>query len=97
MIEIELNNVKKNFGLKNVLDGVSFEVKTGERISLIGENGSGKSTLIKIILGKDNDFSGEIKINPSVKIGYIPQEIKFQNESDTILEYFLKNFGGSET
>lgn len=37
MIEIELNNVKKNFGLKNVLDGVSFEVKTGERISLIGE------------------------------------------------------------
>jgi ABC transporter related len=83
--------------LKNVLDGVSFEVKKGERISRIGENGSGKSTLIKIILGKDNDFSGEIKINTSVKIGYIPQEIKFQNESDTILEYFLKNFGGSET
>lgn len=66
-------------------------------MQLKGKNGSGKSTLIKIILGKDNDFSGEIKINPSVKIGYIPQEIKFQNESDTILEYFLKNFGGSET
>lgn len=97
MIEIELNNVKKNYGLKNVLDGVNFEVKAGERISLIGENGSGKSTLIKIILGKDNDFSGEIKINPSVKIGYIPQEIKFDNESNTILEYFLENHGGSET
>mgnify|MGYP001024694873 FL=1 len=69
----------------------------GEKVQLKGKNGSGKSTLIKIILGKDNDFSGEIKINPSVKIGYIPQEIKFQNESDTILEYFLKNFGGSET
>ena len=38
MIEIEINNIKKNYGLKNVLDGVSFEVKTGERISLIGEN-----------------------------------------------------------
>ena len=33
MIEIELNNVKKNYGLKNVLDGVNFEVKTGERIN----------------------------------------------------------------
>ena len=49
MIEIELNNVKKNYGLKNILDGVNFEVKTGERISLIGENGSGKSTILKII------------------------------------------------
>ena len=57
MIEIELNNVKKNFGLKNVLDGVSFEVKTGERISLIGENGSGKSTILKIISGDEKqDF-----------------------------------------
>ena len=41
MIEIELNNVKKNYGLKNILDGINFEVKTGERIALIGENGSG--------------------------------------------------------
>ena len=57
MIEIELNNVKKNFGLKNVLNGVNFEVKTGERISLIGENGSGKSTILKIISGiEKQDF-----------------------------------------
>ena len=36
----------------------------------------GKSTLIKIILGKDSEYQGEIKRSPSVKIGYIPQEIK---------------------
>lgn len=57
MIEIELKNVKKNFGLKNVLDGVSFEVKTGEKISLIGENGSGKSTVLKIINGIEKQDS----------------------------------------
>jgi len=57
MIEIELNNVKKNFGLNNVLDGVNFEIKTGERISLIGENGSGKSTILRIISGiEKQDF-----------------------------------------
>ena len=61
MIEIELNNVKKNFGLKNVLDGVSFEVKTGERISLIGENGSGKSTILKIISGDEKHDSRKCK------------------------------------
>lgn len=57
----------------------------------------GKSTLIKIILGTDTEFNGNIKLNPSVKIGYIPQEIKFNNESNTILEYFLNDYVGSET
>ena len=55
--EIELNNVKKNFGLKNILDGVNFDIKTGERISLIGENGSGKSTILKIISGIEKQDS----------------------------------------
>ena len=62
MIEIELNNIKKNYGLKNVLDGVSFEIKTGERIALIGDNGSGKSTILKIISG-DILLSGDVCIN----------------------------------
>ena len=61
MIEIELNNVKKNFGLKNVLEDVNFEVKTGERISLIGENGSGKSTILKIINGIEQQDSRKCK------------------------------------
>ena len=61
MIELELNNIKKNYGLKNVLDGVSFEVKTGERISLIGENGSGKSTILKIISGDEKQDSRKCK------------------------------------
>ena len=57
MIEIEFNNVKKNYGLKNVLNGVSFEVKTGEKIALIGDNGSGKSTILNIISGEEKqDF-----------------------------------------
>ena len=57
----------------------------------------GKSTLIKIILGEDTNFEGEVKLAPSVKIGYIPQEIKFQNEEETILEYFMYDYNESET
>ena len=92
-----IKDLNKNYGNSIVFKNFNMEVYGGEKIQLKGKNGSGKSTLIKIILGKDNDFSGDIKINPSVKIGYIPQEIKFDNESNTILEYFLKNHGGSET
>ena len=92
-----VKNLNKNYGDNIIFKDFNMEVYGGEKVQLKGKNGSGKSTLIKIILGKDNDFSGEIKINPSVKIGYIPQEINFNNESDTILEYFLENHGGSET
>ena len=92
-----IKNLNKNYGDNVIFNNFNMEVFGGEKVQLKGKNGSGKSTLIKIILGKDNDFSGDIKINPSVKIGYIPQEIKFDNESNTILEYFLENHGGSET
>ena len=92
-----IKNLNKNYGDNVIFNNFNMEVFGGEKVQLKGKNGSGKSTLIKIILGKDNDFSGEIKINPSVIIGYIPQEIKFNNESDTILEYFLKNYDRSET
>ena len=57
----------------------------------------GKSTLIKIILGEDIDFTGELKIGSSVKIGYIPQEIKFKNEQDTVLNYFMYDYNDSQT
>lgn len=92
-----IKNLNKSYGENIIFRNFNMGVYGGEKVQLKGKNGSGKSTLIKIILGKDNDFSGDIKINPSVKIGYIPQEIKFSNESDTILQYFLKNYKGSET
>ncbi len=57
----------------------------------------GKSTLIKIILGADTEFNGNIKLNPSVKIGYIPQEIKFDNEKETIFDFFSKEYNKSQT
>lgn len=57
----------------------------------------GKSTLIKVILGKDTEFNGNIKLNPSVKIGYIPQEIKFDNEKETIFDFFSKEYNKSQT
>lgn len=74
-----------------------MEVYSGEKVRLTGKNGSGKSTIIKLILGKDLDFTGEIKINPSAKIGYIPQEIKFENEQETIFDYFSKEYNKSQT
>lgn len=92
MIEIELNNIKKNYGLKNVLDGVSFEIKTGERIALIGDNGSGKSTILKIISGEEKADSGKVNIRKEAEIGYLKQVYHNENDSIVVEEYLKRSF-----
>lgn len=91
MIEIELNNIKKNYGLKNVLDGVSFEIKTGERIALIGDNGSGKSTILKIISGEEKADSGKVNIRKEAEIGYLKQVYPNENDSIVVEEYLKRS------
>lgn len=92
MIEIELNNIKKNYGLKNVLDEVSFEIKTGERIALIGDNGSGKSTILKIISGEEKADSGKVNIRKEAEIGYLKQVYPNENDSIVVEEYLKRSF-----
>lgn len=92
MIEIELNNIKKNYGLKNVLDGVSFEIKAGEKIALIGDNGSGKSTILKIISGEEKADSGKVNIRKEAEIGYLKQVYPNENDSIVVEEYLKRSF-----
>ncbi len=92
MIEIELNNVKKNYGLKNVLNGVSFEVKTGERVALIGENGSGKSTIFKIIAKEEKQDLGNVNIRRESSIGYLKQIYLDEEGNPTVKKYLEKSF-----
>ena len=89
MIEIELKNINKNYGLKDILAGISFEIKTGERVALIGENGSGKSTVLKIISGEENINSGIINIKRDACIGYLRQ-IYVNEQTDLNVEDYLK-------
>lgn len=74
MIEMSLNNIKKSFGFKNVLDGLNIEIKTGDRVSIIGENGCGKTTILNIINSIEGIDSGTIAIRKGAKIGYLNQQ-----------------------
>ena len=74
MIEISLNNVIKNYGFNNILDGLNLEIKTGEKVSLIGENGCGKSTILNIISKIENIDSGTLAIRNGATIGYLHQQ-----------------------
>lgn len=80
-----------------ILDSTDMDIRYGEKVCIVGNNGSGKSTLIKTIMGEIEPISGEVKIGDSVKIGYIPQEIKFDDDGESILSEFRKSFVGDET
>lgn len=73
MLEIVLNKVSKNYGTKKVLNNVNFEIKTNEKVALIGQNGCGKSTILKMISKEENQNSGDIFIRKDAKVGLLKQ------------------------
>lgn len=74
MIDLTVKNLVKSFDQeKNILDGLSFDVQSGERVGIMGRNGAGKSTLFKILTGEMGYDSGEIAFAQGKKIGLISQ------------------------
>ena len=65
---------------KSILKGISLSFFPGAKIGVLGLNGSGKSTLLKIMAGIEKDYLGEARPQSQLKIGYLPQEPKLDNE-----------------
>ncbi len=71
---LRLDSVSVGYGKQVLLREVTFSIRNGERIALIGENGTGKSTLIKTIVGSLPPLAGEIRLGANVRVGYFAQE-----------------------
>ncbi|HFK6337718.1 TPA: ATP-binding cassette domain-containing protein [Listeria monocytogenes] len=91
MILLQVQQISKFFGAEVILDNIKLEVKTGDRIALVGRNGAGKSTLLKIIAGKMSYDGGTISKAKSVEIGYLAQNTGLES-SKTILDEMLSVF-----
>ncbi|MEY4961062.1 MAG: hypothetical protein RL610_1241 [Pseudomonadota bacterium] len=70
---IEFNNVSKAYGDRLLIDNLNFKVPPGAIVGIIGPNGAGKSTLFKLIAGKEQPDSGEVKIGSTVQIAHVDQ------------------------
>lgn len=70
---VDGENLKIGYGDKVVLSSVSFSIRSGERIGILGVNGAGKSTLVKAIVGELTPMSGELRRGQGLEIGYFAQ------------------------
>jgi energy-dependent translational throttle protein EttA len=83
---IEFKGVTKSFGDRVLIDNLSFKVPAGAIVGIIGPNGAGKSTLFKMIGGKEQPDSGEVKIGSTVKMAFVDQHRDELENAKTVWE-----------
>jgi len=95
VILARVEHVGKCYGTSRILEDINVIVKNKERYCLLGANGSGKSTLLNLIAAVDMDYTGQIKLNPSVEVAYYRQLHENLNPNNELLEE-IKQAGASD-
>lgn len=92
-----IKNLGKSFGHRRLLDGVDLLLEYQDRACLLGHNGCGKTTFLKLILGELTPDQGMIQIGASLSIGYLPQDVLFPDDEQTVLDYFVRSHDLSQS
>jgi len=79
-----------------LFDEASVQIYVKEKVCMMGANGTGKTSFVMAAMGDNLDFDGKITLNPSAKIGYIPQEIRFEDEKELVLDAFRREYRCTE-
>ena len=82
MILLSVDNLKKSFADRTLFSDVSFEIRTGDRVGLIGVNGSGKTTLMRILMGTEPYDGGSFGMPQGTKLSYVEQIPKLDADMD---------------
>jgi len=74
MILLAIRDIGKHYGPEPVLDGVTFAVRPGDRIGLVGPNGTGKTTLLRILAGREEADRGHVERHPTARLSFLEQQ-----------------------
>jgi len=91
---IEANKLTKGYGDKLLIDNLSFRLPPGGIVGVIGANGVGKTTLFRMLLGQEKPDSGEIRVGPTVELGYVDQTRDALKPENTVYDEIS---GGHDT
>lgn len=89
---LDVQNLTKSFGDLVLFNNISFSVAEGQRIGLIAQNGTGKSTLLSVLTGKEGKDDGEIIMKKDLKIGYLEQNTRF-DDNESVLDACFNHQG----
>ena len=80
MAILSVSNLTKSFGPVDIFSGISFTIENTAKIGLVGPNGVGKTTLLRILIGEEFATEGDVHQTRGTRIGYLPQQAKFQSD-----------------
>lgn len=83
------HQITVSFGGETLFDEISFRLGKGDRVGLIGKNGAGKSTLLRLMAQENTPTSGTFALEKNCKIGYLPQDLDFENGRSVLEEAYL--------
>jgi len=86
---LRVSNLAKCYGSHEILNDLSFSLRNGARLAVMGKNGTGKTTLLKLLAGRDSQDRGTIQWVPQARIGYYAQEFENIDQSKTIIDEVL--------
>lgn len=92
---LDVQNVSKRFGARELFASLSFSIAEGQKVGLIARNGTGKSTLLSILTGRESQDEGAIVYRNGIRTGYLEQEPVF-NPDDTVLDACFNHQGDDE-
>ncbi len=81
MATLKINGLSKAFGIHTVFENISFTIRSGERIGLVGANGAGKTTLLKCLIGTEEADKGSVSAEGAAVIGYLRQDFNYTTAS----------------
>lgn len=91
-----VEDLSLTLGENQLFDHANMQLYVKEKACLMGDNGTGKTSFIFAVMGMNANYSGKLAVNPSAKTGYIPQEIRFEDEKSTVLDEFRREYPSTE-
>ena len=85
---LNMEKVSKSYADRELLADITFYMKEGDRVGVVGVNGCGKSTFLRVASGREKPDAGSVSYDPNVRLGYLPQDPEYDPENSVLEQVY---------